>query len=783
MLPLRDTLEKMQKSLARLAHFVAKNLLTIVICIVAAGFLILGAMLLWAATLKIPDLQSLESRRIEQSLKIYDRTGTTVLYDLNQNAQRTIVPLAEISPNIQQAFVASEDPTFYENPGIQWSAIVRAVVIDLTSLGAVQGGSTITQQVVKQSILTNNKTITRKLQEIILALKLTRVMSKNDILELYLNQVPMGGKKYGVEAAANAFFGVPSSQITIPQAAYMAAILPAPTYYSPYGNHKNELDARKNVVLERMYLRGYIDAKTRDEAKAAAVTFLPPATGGIRAPHFVFYVEQYLEDKYGPDVLEQGGWKVTTTLDVDLQAHAEETLAKWVAVNETKFNATNAGLVATDPGTGHILAMVGSRDYFSEDIDGSYNVTIAHRQPGSTFKPFAYAAAFIEGYTPETVLFDLPTQFSTSCDPSETTNNTPPCYAPINYDNRWRGPMSLRNAIAQSINIPSIQVLYLAGVADTLRLARLMGITTLGDPRQYGLTLVLGGGEVTLLDMTQAYGTFAQNGMHYAPTPILKVEDEAGSVIEDNSEPTGTQVLPASVARQINDVLSDPVARAPLGGNNLFIFPGHDVAVKTGTTDNYRDAWTIGYTPNIAVGIWAGNNDNTPMIHQVSGFIVGPMWNEFMAYALTKTIATPFERTATYNAGIKPVLRGVWQGGDSTVVDGTNGLPATSDTPPQILQERVICDVHSILYWVDRSNPLGPSPREHSTDSQFQHWEVPVQLWAAQNGCTPGEPVLVGPAAPAILPQDQTETTTPETDSSEPDENENSDRNGREDRN
>ena len=315
--------------------------------------------------------------------------------------------------------------------------------------------------------------------------------------------------------------------------------------------------------------------------------------------------------------------------------------------------------------------------------------------------------------------------------------------------------MTWRKAIAQSINIPAMKVLYLAGVGDTLRLARLMGISTLGDPKQYGLTLVLGGGEVTLLDLTQSYGTFAQNGTHYTPTPILKLEDESGNVLEDNSEPAGGQVMPASVASQINDMLSDSVARAPLGGNNLFSFPGYDVAVKTGTTDNYRDAWTIGYTPNIAVGVWAGNNDNKPMTHQVSGFIVGPMWNEFMNYALQKTVSAPFTRNATYAAGLKPVLRGVWQGGDSIVVDGSTGLPATPETPPQNLQERVTCNVHDILYWVDRTNPLGPSPQEHSSDSQFKYWEIPVLIWAAQNGCQPGSPVLVGPAAPAILPQYQ----------------------------
>ncbi|MGH7141775.1 MAG: transglycosylase domain-containing protein [Minisyncoccia bacterium] len=751
-------MKKLGRLVSHILRFIKRHFLAIVACIVALGFITLGGLILWAATLKIPDLSSLENRKIQQSVQIYDRTGTVLLYDLNQDAVRTVVPISQISPNIQNAFVASEDPTFYQNPGIDISAIARAVFVDVTSLGALQGGSTITQQVVKQSILTDNKTITRKIEEIILALKLTRTMSKDQILETYLNEVPMGGNLYGVEAASEQFFGVPASADTVPEAAYLAAILPAPTYYSPYDNHVDELNARKNVVLQRMYEHGYIDSATLKADEAAQVAFMPQSSSGIQAPHFVFYVEQYLEQKYGEEALQNGGWKVITTLDANLQNEAQADVAKWAAVNTTKYNATNAGLVAIDPTNGQILAMVGSRDYFDASVDGSFNVTLANRQPGSTFKPFEYAAAFEKGYTPDTVLFDLPTQFSTACSPYDTTNDTPPCYAPVDYDNEWRGPMTLRDAIAQSINVPSVEVLYLAGIPETVQLARAAGISTLSDARQYGLSLALGAAAVNLLDLTSAYGTFAQNGVHYPATPILKITDSTGKVIEDNSHPVGTTVMPANIADEINDVLSDPVARAPLGENEYLHFPGRDVAAKTGTTDDYRDAWTVGYTPNLVVGVWAGNNDDSPMVKKVSGFVVGPMWNEFMNDAFQNLPNVPFERPDVSEAGLKPVMQGIWEGGDPQMIDSTTGEPSTPFTPQQNLAEKITCNVHNILYWVDTNDPMGPSPGANSTDPQYPYWEYPVEQWTAKNGCQPSSTILL-PAPTAPLPTAEASTS------------------------
>ena len=719
----------------RAAREVRKNWRTLATWVLGGCFLFGGLLFVWAATLRIPDLSSIENRKVEQSAKIYDRTGTVVLYDLNQDVSRTLVPLASIAADIQYAIIAIEDPGFYLHGGIDPRAILRAILADITPGGVTQGGSTITQQVVKSTILTGDKTITRKLKEWILAVKLERVLSKDQILELYLNQVPMGGSMYGVEEASGTFFNKHAQDVSIAEAAYLAAILPAPTYYSPYGNRKAALDSRKNLVLDKMYEHGYVTQEERDLAKAALVTFEPRRASSLQAPHFVFFVRQYLEYKYGQSALQENGWKITTTLDSYMQARAEEIVRRNALENTDKFNASNAGLVAINPQTGEILSMVGSRYYFDTEIDGAFNVTASApgRQPGSAFKPFAYAEAFIKGYTPDTVLFDLRTQFQTTCPPDNMTS-VGDCYSPTNYDDKFRGPMTMREALAQSINVPSVKVLYLAGISDTLRLAKSMGITTLGNSNQYGLTLVLGGGEVTPLDITSAYGVFANNGVRLDPIAVIKVENPDGSVVEDNSRRQGTQVLPKEIAEKINDILSDPVARAPLGENHYLSFPGRDVAVKTGTTNDYRDAWTIGYTPNLVMGIWVGNNDNSSMVKKVSGFIVGPMWHEFMQYALSRVPVQSFTRSEYDNSWLKPVLRGVWQGENSYIQDGI---------------EFVTRSVHSILHWVDKSNPNGLVPQDPTQDSQYERWEYPVRLWAQKNNYQDGLPVPVGPA-PAL---------------------------------
>lgn len=698
----------------------------------SAGFFLGGVALLWAATLELPDLKSLETRKVEQSVKIYDRTGEVLLYDLHDKMQRTVVPLESISPYITQAVIAIEDPEFYTHKGVKPTAILRAVLTNFTQgeLLSGQGGSTITQQVVKLSILTTDKTITRKLKEWILALKMERALEKDQILELYLNQVPFGGQLYGVEEAAQTFFGKKSSDLGLAEAVYLAAVLPAPTRLSPYGTHTDQLEVRRKLVLDKMLEHGYITKEARDEALRAQVAFQPPRDRSIAAPHFVFYVQQYLEEKYGEEALERGGWRVTTTLDAELQVAAEEIVNRHALSNVQAFNATNMAMVSLDPNTGEILTMVGSRNYFDTDIPGAYNVTTMKpgRQPGSAFKPFAYAQAFSEGYTPDTVVFDVRTQFSTACSPSNMTSDNG-CYSPGNYDDQFRGPMTLRNALAQSINVPAVKVLYLAGMLDTLRLAKSMGISTLTNTDQYGLTLVLGGGEVTPLDMASAYGAFANDGLHFEPTPILKIQDPQGNVIEDNSMRNGSQVLTPEVAQKINDVLSDTAAAAPLGLNAYRNF-STDVALKTGTTNDYRDAWIIGYTPNIVSAFWAGNNDNKAMVRRSGGAIVAPAWSEFMHAALRVIPSQPFTR-AEYAPANKPVLNGNWQ------VPGSDGL------------------VHEILYWVNKNDPLGPPPANPASDPQFIFWDTPVRIHYGGAAVSQELPQTPMPQAPIPQPQYQ----------------------------
>lgn len=727
-----------KKRHSRLFLFTEWLLLVGFICFFVAA----GALLLWASTLNIPDIQSFEQRKVVQSTKIYDRTGKILLYDLHGNIQRTVVPFETISDHVKNATVAIEDADFYQHGGIRISSIIRAILADiLTTLhlssGYTQGGSTITQQAVKNSLLTSEKRVSRKLKEWVLAIKLEQVLTKDQILDLYLNEAPYGGNIYGVEEASQTFFGKSSDDLTLAEAAYLAALPQAPTYYSPYGIHKDGLDARQRLVLQKMFEQGYITKEEHDEAVAEDVTFLPQNDTGIKAPHFVMFIRQYLAEKYGEQALEERGFKVITTLDYDLQAQAEEIVNKYALENVDKYNASNAGIVAVDPKTGQIIVMVGSRNYFDDEIDGNFNVTLAKRQPGSSFKPFVYATALNRGYTPNTVVFDVSTQFSTTCavdDLKGTDESTDNCYAPVNFDGKFQGPITMRNALAQSVNIPAIKFLYLSGIRNSLDTAKTMGITTLGSASQYGLTLVLGGGEVTLLDMTSAYGVFADEGVRNPYTAILSIEDSNGNMIEQFT-PNPIQVLQKQTALQITDILSDNVARTPEFGSQSYLnFPGHSVADKTGTTNDFRDAWIIGYTPSIAVGAWAGNNDNSPMEKKIAGFIVAPMWNAFMYRVFAKYPDQPFEQPLPESQDIKPILRGVWQGGVSYFIDTVSGKRATDYTPVELRREEVVPDIHSILYWVDKSDPLGPIPIKPELDPQFKYWEYGVNKWKEEHG-------------------------------------------------
>jgi len=709
-------------------HTVIATLLVILgICFVGAGGLLIAV-----TASPVPDISSFANRQIDQSTKIYDRTGQVLLYDYNRDAKRDVIPLSAISPNAIQATIAMEDSSFYEHGGIRITSIIRAMIADVVGGSRAQGGSTITQQVVKNTLLTSEKSVTRKVHEWVLAIKLEQTYSKDQILEAYLNNIPYGGTIYGIEAASESYFGIPAKDLSAAQSAYLAAMIQAPSYYSPYGSHKTELESRKTLVLERMHTLGFLNDDAFAKAKAEQVAFAIGGHNSIIAPHFVFYILNQLETLYGTRALTSG-LKVTTTLDADLQVKAESIVNKYALDNVKKFNASNAALTAIDPSTGQILAMVGSRDFFDTAIDGQYNAALALRQPGSTMKPFIYSLALMKGYTRDTVVFDTPTQFSTSCSPSDIMNNKAPCYAPADFDDKFRGPMTFETALAQSINIPALKTLYLVGVTNAINLAKTFGLTTLGSASQYGLTIVLGGGEVRLLDLTGAYAAFANDGMKNTPNGILEVDDAQGNVLSSFS-PDSSQVLPANIARDMSAMLSDAPARYPeYPLDSPLSFAGYDVAVKTGTTDNTRDAWVIGYTPSIAIGVWAGNNNNTPMVKSIAGFIAAPMWHEAMAYALSKYPKTYFGEPDPILSTVPPMLQGNWY-----IPDGQGNIVP-----------------HDLLYWTDKNNPLGPPPANPAQDPQFAYWEYGVSAWyhAHPELFTQGVMLPVPVSSPALPPE------------------------------
>ncbi len=714
-----------------------KIIIDTIIILIILGFLSTGAIVFWISTFKIPSLDSFDQIKVSQSTKIYDKTGQVLLFDVFQGVKRDVVPFSEISKNVKNATVAIEDKGFYSHGAIKITSIIRSVFANIFSASFGQGGSTITQQVVKNLVLNNDKTITRKLKEWVLSFKLEQEMSKDNILNLYLNGIPYGGSIYGVEEASQNFFGIKASELTLTQSAYLAALPQAPTYYSPYGKNKNKLEDRKNLVLKEMLANNFINKDEYNSAMKEKVVWRLQNDTGIKAPHFVQFVIDYLEKKYGADVLQNGGLKVITTLDYNLQKQAESILKNGATKNEKTFNASNAALVAIDPKTGQILSMVGSRNYFDTKIDGNFNVAIAHRQPGSSFKPFAYAEAFNKGYTPDTILFDVQTEFSSECTPDgfpkNRANDPKICYMPVNYEGTFQGPITMKAALAESINIPAIKTFYLSGMSDVLKLAKDMGVT-LGDLNQYGLTLVLGGGEVSLLDMTSAYSVFANEGVRNPYVSILEIKDKNEKILE-SFQPNPKTVLPKETTEKISDILSDDVARTPLyGAHSLLYIPGRDVAVKTGTTNDYRDAWIIGYTPDITVGMWAGNNDNTPMEKKISGLIVSPMWNAFMNFALGTTSVSHFTKPQVENdISLKPALRGKWQGGIQHLIDKISGKLATQYTPQESLDEILTGGVHSILYWVNKNDPRGDRPTDPNQDSQFNSWEYAVRKWVTNN--------------------------------------------------
>lgn len=669
-------------------------------------FLFAGGVAFFYYSQNLPDLFHLTSQEVTQSTKIYDRTGSVLLYEIHGDEKRTVIPFDQIPQFVKQATIVVEDENFYSHPAFDWRGVARALSVDLLSGARVQGGSTITQQLVKNAFLTSEKTFSRKIRELILALRMERAYSKDEILGLYLNQIPYGSNAYGVEAASQKFFSVSADHLTLAQAAVLAALPQRPTYYSPHGSNVAQLKARQEFILGKMYSKGFITQKQLGDAKKEKLVFAPPGNSFI-APHFVFYVREYLDSRYGEGYVERAGLKVVTTLDANLQNIAEDAVREGAKRNKKLYNGQNAALVAQDPNTGEILAMVGSADYFDIAHDGNFNVaTQGLRQPGSSFKPFAYLTAFQRGYTPDTIVFDLPTEFDTTNDPKNS-------YAPENYDHKYRGPMTLRDALAQSINVVAAKVMYLAGIDNTLETAKKLGISTLTDRSRYGLSLVLGGGEVKLVEMVNAYSVFATEGIKTGQVSVLKVQDATGHILEEHV-PAQERIFDPEPIRQLNDVLSDPVARAPLfGPNGALTVPGHEIAAKTGTTNDFHDAWTIGYTPSLVAGVWVGNNDNSPMnVGGSSILAAAPIWNAFMKQALTSSTQVFFTRPQGI-ATSKPILTGNY------VVQ----FPVGSSTYPQ---------VHDILFYVNKDDPQGPLPEHPENDPQFFNWERPVLSWARE---------------------------------------------------
>lgn len=663
----------------------------VILGIADAAVISLGGVVLAFLSLYVfvaPPAADLSDRPIAQTSIIYDRTGTHELYRIHGEENRRVVSHEEIPDVVRQATVAVEDDDFYQHSGIDIPAIFRAARSNLEHDEIRQGGSTITQQLVRSVFLNREKTLKRKVLEMVIAIKMERHYSKDQLLDMYLNQVPYGSNAYGIQSAALTFFGRPAKELDLAQAAFLAALPKAPTYYSPYNLHRDELKARQREILEKMERLGMIGQAEREAAEAEDVQgTVRPLHEPIVAPHFVFYVIEKLEKDYGPEFLETGGLRVTTSLDLDLQQAAEKAVAEGAQANLAR-GATNAALSAVDPKTGDVLAMVGSRDFFDESIDGEVNVTVSERQPGSSFKPFAYAKAFELGYQPETLILDAPTDFG----PDGSGRD----YVPRNYDGKFHGLLTMREALSQSLNIPAIKTLYLAGIDPTIELAHRLGITTLNDRERYGLSLVIGGGEVKPLDMAAAFSVFANDGVRNPLRPILGIDDAQGNVVFDPGEQP-QRVLDAEIARKIDSVLSDNAARSPIfGANSPLDFGRGQVAAKTGTTQEFRDAWTVGFSPDIAVSVWAGNNDNRPMRAGSDGvFVAAPIWRAFMDRFLTEKPSAGFAAYASEPA--RPVLAGSLFEKKVTYFNNKTGKEISEEKAKKIDQSKVEKRVEYVL--------------------------------------------------------------------------------------
>jgi len=692
------------------------------------------------------DLPSIEDNKIiEQSTKILDRNGN-LLYQVHGDINRTWIDLDNISPWVEKATLSLEDRNFYTHPGFDWKGLTRVVlthgynairkVLPFLPWKQTVGGSTITQQLVKNTMLSSEKTIKRKIQELLLARNIEQKYNKKDILELYLNYIPYGGNTYGIEAAAQKYFGISASSLTPAQAATLASLPQSPTYLSPYGNHIDKLMTRKKHALSSMLGNGLIEKAEYDDAIKEEITF-QPFVEKIKDPHFVLYAKEkltkFLTKKYSKEeaefMVENGGLIVKTTLDPAVQAIAYSAVVEGINA-VSNYNASNAALVAENPKNGQILAMVGSVDFFDSKNDGQVNVALAQRQPGSSIKPIIYTQAFLDGYSPATVVYDVKTDFGNH-------------YEPNNYDLKFLGPISFRNSLAQSRNVPAVKALYLAGIKDSIDLARRMGITTWGDDAEArcGLSLVLGGCEVKLIDMVQAYSVLDNLGEKYSQSVILEIRNSEGKTLYQWEKPEPVKALDKPTAYQVINVMTDRSARLKTFGSSLDI--SRKAAVKTGTTNAYLDAWTLGFVPQITAGVWAGNNNPSSMKHGGS-FVAAPIWKKFMnevfklpQYLQVEDWEEPEDITKMKVSTITGKLPSEFTPEDKMkeeIFTPTN-LPSEIE-PDTMFLTAEICDTSGLLateYCPDYMRTTLVYTFHHAILPDLPNWEDAVQKWAKEH--------------------------------------------------
>lgn len=704
--------------------------------IAGVGALILFLLVLYVAK-DLPSPSKINAKVSAQTTRFYDRTGNSVLYEVHGDVNRTVIDFSAMPANVKDATIAVEDKDFYHHGAFSSIGILRAAFVDIFHRGSgIQGGSTITQQYVKNALLTDNRSFARKAKELILSIEIEQLYKKDDILKLYLNEIPYGTQAYGIQAASKTYFGKNASDLTLPESAMLAAIPQAPSYYSPYGDHTDALISRQHLILDLMAQQHYITQDQADAAKQvnvlAEIPKIPRTFANVTAPYFVKYVESQLDNQLGNEEVDSGGLKVTTTLDLGKQTMAENAITDNMA-GVRRFGGSNAALVAEDPKTGQVQAWAGGSDFSSSQVD----VANALRQPGSSFKPFVYSTLFgTKGditYGAGTTLYDVKTDFGAG-------------YTPKNYCNCNYGVVSIRQALGNSLNIPAVKSLYLAGVGNSIKTAQSLGISTLSNnPDQYGLSLVLGSGEVKLSDMVAAYSGFATGGTHVNQVTVLKVTDAKDKTLVDNTkQPTPKRVLDPQVVYILNNILSDKNARTLSFGANYtpLIVPGKTAAVKTGTTENYRDAWTVGYTQSTTAGVWAGNNDGSDMTAEAAD-VSAPIWHDYMVAATKSEADQPFVQPA----GIKQVT--------IDAITGRAVSPATKQTRTDIFASwyNAPTAANSKTVQVDKvSGKLATSCTPQSavetvssnamqaelptSDPSFARWNAGVQALAQKLGYT-----------------------------------------------